>query len=193
MTRLEWLGAIALALGLTWAGLTLQRHLSASRAQEQMVQADAQHTQAVQHAAQGAAHDSTAQALEAQIAKDAALVAQLRARLAKLNSAPVPRPPAPSTPDPQPVAPVSPGVLDAGKDALIAAQDALIEDQVQQIHTLTLARDSWKAAYESSEKEAASVRIVAEARLQAIKASRWQGRIEGFVIGVGAGFAGGKL
>ena len=80
----------------------------------------------------------------------------------------------------------------AKQDEVIQAQQVQINDQAVQIHTLTLDRDFWKTAYGESSKEATARRLALEGQLAATKAALWRGRIEGFVVGIGAGYAGGK-
>lgn len=190
--RLHWpFAAVALLLAI-WV-LIVMRGCSAQRqVARDVVQAQAQHEQAVIHAAQGASHDQEAQTLQAKIAADAQLVAQLRRQLARQNAAPVPVPPAPGAPDPQPVvAPDSP--VPDSRDALIQAQDQQIQDQAAEITTLTLSRDSWHAAYDSEAMASTARRLAMDAQMAAMKAERWKGRFEGLAVGLGAGFVAGKV
>jgi small-conductance mechanosensitive channel len=179
-------------LVLVWTGFAVRSCSARHQAAQQEAQADQHHEQAIQQAAQGGVHDQVAQAQADKATQDALAVARLRAELARLRARPVQPPPTPGAPDPVDVAPPPDPVL-AQADALIAAQDQQIQDQAAEIHTLTLARDSWKAAYEDEAKAAAAQRIAMEAQAAAIRSSRWQGRIEGFLVGVGAGYVGGKL
>ena len=191
---MKWLGIAALALGCGWAVFHFEGGHASAKAAAAVVQAEQQHVAAVASAAQGAVYDQQVQAQAPKIQTDSAQVAALRAQLAALRSRPVPPPAAPGTPDPQPVAePVDLVAVVAQQDLLIKAQDVQIQDQAVQIHTLTLDRDSWKTAYDSSSKEASLRQIALEAQIAATKASRWQGRIEGFVVGLGVGYAGGKF
>lgn len=99
-----------------------------------------------------------------------------------------------------------PGLPDS-RDAIISKQDELItslEGDVQTRDTLiaqlTTSRDNWKDIADSSEKalEIAQRQIVAErlakeAAARANKSSRWLGRLEGFGVGLLAGYAKGKM
>jgi len=190
---MKWLGIAALALGCGWAVFRFEAGHATAKVAAAVAQAEQQHVAAVASAAQGAVYDQQVQAQAPKIQNDSAQVAALRAQLAALRSRPVPPPAAPG-PDPQPVAPPPDLVaVVAQQDLLIKAQDVQIQDQAVQIHTLTLDRDAWHTAYDSSSKEASLRQIALEAQIAATKASRWQGRIEGFVVGIGAGYLGGKL
>jgi hypothetical protein len=191
---LKWGGIALLALGCGWAVFHFEAGHASAKVAAAVAQAEQQHVAAVASAAQGVVYDQQVQVQAPKIQTDSAQVAALRAQLAALRSRPVPPPPAPGTPDPQPVSPpVDLVAVVAQQDLLIKAQDVQIQDQAVQIHTLTLDRDAWKTAYDSSSKEANLRQIALEAQIAATKASRWQGRIEGFVVGLGAGYVGGKF
>ncbi len=82
--------------------------------------------------------------------------------------------------------------LDAA-DAVISAQDGLIKEQAAQILDLTVSRDSWKGAYEEEHRRAVALQIALDAQKHAAKSGKWVGRLQGFAIGLGAGYVGGKL
>lgn len=60
------------------------------------------------------------------------------------------------------------------------------------IASLTLDRDQWKATADLRQKQAMAQEAATEAWKQAVTASRWRGRIEGFAAGVALGYVGGK-
>ncbi len=190
--KLYWPFAAFLILVLVWAIWAGRSCATRHQVAQQTAQADQHHDQAITQAAQGAAHDQEAQAQAGKVSQDAQLVARLRAELARLRARPVQPPSDPGTPAPEPVTP-SPDPVLVAADAVIAAQDQQIQDQVQQITTLTLSRDSWKTAYDASSKETVALRLALDAQKGAARAQRWQGRIEGLVVGLGVGYVGGKI
>lgn len=191
--KTAWPFLIFLALCLIWLGLATRSCAAKRAVAHEVAQAEQQHLAAVTAAAQGAVHDQEAQVQAPTLAADAALVAHLRAQLARARAVPVAPPSAPSTPDPQPVAALPDPVLDGTKDALIDVLTKENGDLKVQVLNLTAARDSWKAAYDDSSKEANLRRITLEAQMAAVRAERWKGRVEGFLAGVGVGYVGGKF
>ena len=190
--KVYWPFLAVLALVAIWAVIVMRGCAAQRQVARDVVQAQAQHEQAVIHAAQGGSHDQEAQTLQAKIAADAQLVAQLRRQLARAHAVPVQPPPTPGAPDPQPVVAPDPPVPDS-RDALIQAQDQQIQDQAAEITTLTLSRDSWHAAYDAEARSSTARRLAMDAQMAAMKAERWKGRFEGLAVGLGAGFVAGKV
>ena len=81
----------------------------------------------------------------------------------------------------------------AAADELINAQGRLIEEQKAQILDLTASRDAWKGAFEEEHQRSVELQLALDAQRHAAKSVKWLGRIQGFAIGVGAGYVGGKL
>jgi hypothetical protein len=190
----KWGGVALLVVGCSWAVFRFAGGHAAAKVATDVAQAETQHVAAVAAAAQGAVYDQQAQDQAPKIQADSAAVAALRAQLAALRARPVPPPAAPGAPAPEPVVPpVDLAAVVAKQDQVIQAQDAQIQDQAAQIHTLTLDRDAWKSAYDSSAQEASLRQLALEAQIAATKASRWQGRIEGFVVGIGSGYLAGRF
>lgn len=195
MTPIRWAAVAVLIVAGTWGALRLVGGHAAAQVAQHVAQAEQQHVAAVAAAAQGGVYDQQVQAQAPKIAADAAAVDALRAQLAALRARPVPPFPAPGAPvAPEPVAPPVDLVAQVAKQQeLIDAQGAEIKDQAEQIHTLTLDRDAWRAAYDESSKEATERRLALEGQLAATKAALWRGRVEGLVVGLGVGYASGKL
>ena len=195
--NLKWLGIIPLALACLWIGLDVKSCRAQKQAGAAVVAADQQHQAAVADASKGATYDAQASTQAANVGADALTVAQLRAEVARLRKAisPAPQPPStPGLPTPQPVGPpVDLAPLVAKQDELIRGLSKENADLKAQVVDLTDARDSWKKAYDDSAKEAALRQIALEAQVSAVKASRWQGRIEGFAIGLASGYVAGKV
>ena len=189
------IGPAVLILG--FAGVATYSCVKGRQVAVHVQQADQDHTAAASSAAQGAAHDQEAATEAPQIQNDAVTVAQLRAEVARLRTphAPAPEPPAaPGLPAPEPVAPpVDLAAVVAKQDLLIAAQDKQIGDQAEQIHTLTLARDSWRLSAQDSAAEAVQLRSALAAKEGVLKAQRWMGRLEGLAVGFGSGYVAGRL
>ena len=197
-SRTRWLGVVALSLACLWVALDTRSCWGQHQEAQHVQVADQQHQAAVTAAAQGAAYDQVAKDHEQQLQDAAAQVARLRAEVARLRQAPPPSHPGDtvpaSNPDPQPVVPgVDLAAVVAKQDQLIAAQDRQIQEQGEQIRVLTLDRNAWRTSAQASAQEAVQVRAALAAREGAARAERWKGRIEGLAVGLGLGYAGGKL
>ena len=195
--KLRWLGIAVLAAACIWITFGAKSCVGQHQVAVHVQQADQDHEAAVTSAAQGATHDQEADQHQAQLQGDAAEVARLRAELARVRKAPTapPAPPqAPGAPEPEPMAPpVDLAAVVAQQDLLITAQDKQIQDQAGQIHTLTLARDSWRLSAQDSAAEAVQLRSALAAKEGVMKAQRWMGRLEGLAVGLGASYVGGRL
>ena len=164
-------------------------------------QANEAHGAADAHQAQAQTSDQVVQDLKAQVASAAENVDRLQAerlRLLRALAAKVPQ--VPSDPDPavapalepSPVADVRDQVI--AKDAeLIQAQQVVISEQAAVIGTLTVSRDAWKATAGAREREAAQLRIALDAMKTVQSSGKWLGRVQGFAIGLGAGYATGRI
>lgn len=76
---------------------------------------------------------------------------------------------------------------------LIRSLDENLNLERKQNAELKIALDGYKSALVTSERQVECLKIAHEAHVAAIKKERWKGRFEGFVIGAGIGFIGGKL
>jgi len=86
------------------------------------------------------------------------------------------------------------------RDELIAAQDALVGSLNGKITVLesaladeTSRSGQWKAAYEASQRQAMAQEAATRAWKDAVTASRWSGRVQGFAVGIATGYVAGKL
>lgn len=164
-------------------------------------QANAAHGAADAHQTQAQASDKLVADLQARVASAAQDMDRLQAeRAALLRKLAATVPTVPSHPDNAPaVGPVPGPVVDVrdqviAKDAeLIQAQSKVISDQAEVIGTLVVSRDAWKATAEARQREAAGLRIALDAQRSVATSSRWLGRVQGFAIGLGAGFVAGRL
>ena len=186
----RWVRWALLAGSLLALGLWIYSCAVQHRGQVLQVAAEVHHQVAEQQAAAADAHDVEATVRAPQLAADAAEVARLRSEVARLRS---PAPPAP-IPVPDPAAPpVDLAPLVAGQDELIRAQDRQIQDLGAQVNTLTLARDSWRRAAEEERIRGSLQEAALRAQLAATRAASWKGRIEGFAVGIGAGYLAGRI
>lgn len=211
MTPRNWAltgGALVLAVVLgvyTWS--------CRARGREQTATAQAaQHTTAATAAAaQGGVYgqqlevaQQATQKAEARAKAADARVAGLQAEVARLRAAaaypPVPGA-VPGVPGDQPAGgPPDLAPLVAAQDELIKAQDARHETDEQEKADLRTSLDlavkrgdAFQAAHEEDQKAMAAQRVAHEAALSMARAERWKGRIEGLVVGLGAGYVAGRL
>lgn len=191
------LGALATGL-LIWWGIAsgLDAYHQYQGAQQETV--SHQQDQEAQSHAQAATVIPTHAAELAQAQAD---VDRARAEVARLRKilAAKPLPSLPDTVSPDPAQPA--GVVPSDRrDAVIASQDVLIKAQDVQIGGLKIAladeqtrSDQWKQAFTHEQQARLAQEAATNAWKQAVKESRWQGRLEGFAAGVALGYAGGKL
>lgn len=79
------------------------------------------------------------------------------------------------------------------KDAeVITSQAGIIKDQTVVIGQLMISRDEWKATAEARERQAIAQEAATKAWKDAVRSSKWSGRVQGFAAGVALGFLGGK-
>lgn len=159
------------------------------------------HGEADAHQAQAQTSDQVVSDLQARVAGAAADVDRLKAerlRLLRALAAKVPQ--VPSDPDPAVAPPTQPSPLADVRDQVIAkdaemiqAQQVVISDQAAVIGTLIISRDAWKATASAREREAAQLRIALDAMKTVQSSGKWLGRVEGFAIGLGAGYVAGRL
>lgn len=184
--------ALVVAGGISWA---VQRHEegkgSKNEAQSQQFQgaanADASHAQAIP--------DHTAEL--AQAAKDLvgarAEVERLRGLVAAQRRQRVPDPALPDPPKPESVEPDHRDELLAADAILIAKQDADIQKLTLALADKTRQADFYQSAFENERKATAAQEAATKAWKEAVTASRWRGRVEGFVAGAALGYVGGRL
>ena len=159
------------------------------------------HGEASADQTQAQTSDAQVADLQARVARTAQDVDRLtaeRVRLLRALAAQVPQvpsnpdPAAPIAPQPVPLADVRDQVI--AKDAeLIHAQQVVIQDQAAVIGTLIISRDAWKATASAREREAAQLRIALDAMKTVQSSGKWLGRVQGFAIGLGAGYVAGRL
>ena len=78
-------------------------------------------------------------------------------------------------------------------DQIIAAQDEQIAALKVEVVELRAALDLKDKALRVSEQRARALEIARDARESAIKRNRWLGRLEGLVVGLGAGYVAGGV
>jgi len=190
--------AIAVAvLALSYGGVWAWNRHKQAQASQLSTESTQSHGEAIAHVDQAHALESQ-EKQQAQALRDAeSKVADLKAKLARALQQPKGSMQPPGDPvggdHGVPASPPQPVVDDGLKDQIIAAQDVQIQGLKAQVVTISASRDQWKGAYEASERSRIAEGMAKDAALAAVKASRWQGRIEGFAVGVAAGLAGGKL
>ena len=118
---------------------------------------------------------------------------RLRRGLAKLRTTRTAiGPNTPRTPDVALPAPDLAPIV-AGLEALNGALTKENTNLKTQVVTITLARDSYRAALGDCQRETACLRLAHDAQVAALKSERWKGRLEGLAVGFGAGYIGGRL
>ena len=90
--------------------------------------------------------------------------------------------------------------LDQAKDEYIGSLENETQSQKELISSLETAVDKWKlssnnfeAALEEERRARRAEQIASSAALKGVKVARWRGRLEGFLVGVGLGYAKGRL
>jgi len=141
------------------------------------------------HETQARAQDGRAEELQAKLDRREADLARLMAERDRLlrQRVVVQASPVPSTPDiPLPMRDNRDDIITS--DALvIEAQGNQILEQKALISSLTVSRDEWKATAELREKQAMAQEQATTAWKKAVSTSKWQGRIEGALIGSALG------
>lgn len=186
-----------LALLLLVAGLSIWSCHGQHQVAAHVQQADTHHGAALDAAAIGRANDAQAETQIPVIQADASEVARLRREVARLRGdARVDGLVGPVLPDAvnPPVAPsVDLAPLVSSQDLLIAALDRQVADQAVQIDTLTRARDSWRLSAQQSAAEAVQLRAALAAQQGLTQGALWRGRVQGFLVGAGGGYLGGRM
>lgn len=144
------------------------------------------------HADEARTKDAQIDALQTARDKAEQDVAGVRQELGRLRGAlaskVVPPAPSPSEPVPIPVVPDGRDDLLKAQDLMIAKQDALIGTLKAENGALVEARDHWRAAFEAERNRALAQEAATKAWKDAVVASKWRGRIEGFTAGVALGY-----
>ena len=90
--------------------------------------------------------------------------------------------------------------LDQAKDEYIGSLENETQSQKELISSLETAVDKWKLSsnnFESALEEERRARragqIASSAALKGVRVARWRGRLEGFLVGVGAGYVKGRM
>ena len=186
----------AVAFGVShFAGKIESKAKTQSKVDEGKAQAHAEQAKASDAAAQNlkAELDATKADLDRLTAERGALLRKLAT--AKQNSGNQSIPPASAVAPPVAAVPV-----DDGRDAVIAKDAEVIESQARVIKgyeastsQLVISRDQWKAAYDAEARRAAGLEIALAAQKTVSRSDKWIGRLQGFAIGIGVGYAGGRL
>lgn len=153
--------------------------------------------QANAHADEARKKDAQIDALQTARDKAERDVAGVREEVGRLRSAlaskVVPAPAGPGEPLPVPVVPDDRDDLLMAQGLLITKQDALIVVLKDENGALVVARDQWKSAFENERNRALAQEVATKAWKDAVTASKWRGRIEGFAAGAALGYVGGRL
>lgn len=96
-------------------------------------------------------------------------------------------------PEPAPILPLWAQEKLKLQDELITALEMELSVEMAKTEAWQESSDNWKKAFQQSERQIECLKIAHEAHVRAIHASRWKGRLEGFAVGVGLGYIGGKL
>lgn len=191
------IGAVA-ALLLWWGiafGLDKWRSHKATQAQAGAAvagQAQAQHTGAAQvYEARLAELQTTLEASRAEVARAKAALAKAKASTGDKLS-PIQTVVADSATTPKPVQETPKSEHDA-KDVLLKAQEIHISNLEEALKVATLRGDSYKAALDDAVRRGNLQEAALKAALAARDASKLRGRIEGFAVGLGTGYIGGRL
>ena len=134
--------------------------------------------------------ESAAQDMDRLTKERAALLRKLEAKVPPVSSNSDHA--APVATQPGPVADERDAVI-AKDSELIQAQQVVISDQAAVIGTLIVSRDAWKATAEQRQREAAGLRIALDAQKSVANSGKWMGRVQGFAIGLGAGYVTGRI
>lgn len=188
-------GVILLSLACFWVAFEGKSCYGQHQVDSHVQQADVDHVNAVVYAQEGAKDDTDELKAKAEVARLKAKLAQVQASIPVVQPIPVPTSPVVGGDNSQPGAGYdvpgasslpTPDPEKALLRELVAAQDV-------QIKTLTLSRDAWRSSAQASAAEAVQVRAALTAQQGVSKAQRWLGRAEGFAVGFGLGYAGGKF
>lgn len=159
------------------------RSIEAERqSQEHKGRADA----AVEAARRAQADEAQARAqvadADAKAARAAELVAKLRADRRPASGV------VPAV-DHGPLEPV--GLIEALTEQVEAQQEQILARDGL-ILSLEAQRDGWKQAHDERHKETVSLRLALEGQKAAVNGALWRGRVQGFAVGAGLGFVGGR-
>lgn len=168
-------------------------HEGEANAHVNQAQAIPDHAEAIQRA------EARAQAAEADLVGSRAEVDRLRRIVAAERRARVSDPAMPGPSHDQPMEPDH-------RDELLAADAVLItklETEVKELKGANLELKTaftdeqkrsaeYKAAWEAERKRALAQQAATDAWKSAVKTSRWQGRMEGFAVGVAVGYLGSR-
>ena len=90
--------------------------------------------------------------------------------------------------------------LDEAKDSYIRSLENETQSQKELISSLETAVDKWKlssnnfeSALEEERRARRAEQIASSAALKGVRVARWRGRLEGFLVGVGAGYVKGRM
>ena len=90
--------------------------------------------------------------------------------------------------------------LDQAKDEYINSLENETQSQKELISSLETAVDKWKlssnnfeATLEEERRARRAEQIASSAALKGVRVARWRGRLEGFLVGVGAGYVKGRM
>ena len=138
--------------------------------------------------------EDTAEVISQKLVKTEADVKRLKQRVSELASVP------------QSVVTVggevTPGhvALDKAKDEYIGSLENETQSQKELISSLETAVDKWKlssnnfeSALEEERRARRAEQIASSAALKGMKVARWRGRLEGFLVGFGAGYVKGRM
>ncbi len=193
------LGLVMLALASLAGASSCQRRKAEAAQHQAAIEQGKADAHAEQAKAKDAAISDLAAKLEASKADLGRLAAERSSLLRKLAAAKqdsrdqgVPA----NGSDAAPVAPVSVDLSAQviAKDAeVIAAHDGRIKGLEEANRLLSASRDEWKSAFEAERRRAAGLEIALAAQKHVASSDKWIGRLQGLAVGLGAGYAAGRL
>ena len=186
------LAMIALFVALVIGGKTCLNHYDA-KAETAIVESTRLKGETDALKKQAAIASTQANTYADQAANLAKETAALKAKLVKLQAI-----------HPDPMAPTVPGTVvsndnspietaDSIKDQIIIKQDEQIVSLGGEVDSLRASLTLTQSALESSEKRARGLEIAIDAMKHAEKTAKWQGRFQGFAVGVAVGYIGGVV
>ena len=138
--------------------------------------------------------EDTAEVISRKLVKAEADVKRLKQRVSELASVPQSVVTVGGEVTPEHVA------IDEAKDQYIGSLENETQSQKELIASLETAGDKWKllsnnfeSALEEERRARRAEQIASSAALESMKVARWRGRLEGFLVGFGAGYVKGRM
>ena len=138
--------------------------------------------------------EDTAEVISQKLVQSEKTTAYLKRRVDELSKVPGSLPSVGDALTPEHVA------LDEAKDTYIDQLENETQSQKELISSLETAVDKWKLSsnnfegvLEEERRARRAEQIASSAALKGVRVARWRGRLEGFLVGVGAGYVKGRM